>query len=174
MKKLNRLLLGFFTLMALFSSAQQSTDVALVETYLEANGSLGQYEFAYDQLLQMLSNQYPKSEANSQGWQYLQENKEKALADMKALLVPIYQNNFSQSDISEMTAFYQTETGKQLTEDRTKMTEVQKQELNSYYNTVVGRKIIEKQSHLSNLISTASENWSRDLYETAVSLLKSE
>ena len=93
---------------------------------------------------------------------------------MKSVLVPVYQRNFSQADIMKMTDFYQTEAGKQLIKDRTNMTEVQKQELNSYYNTEVGQKIIEKQSLLSEAISAASENWSRDLYETAVSLLKSE
>ncbi len=82
----------------------------------------------------MLNKQYPKSEANSQGWKYLQDNKEKAVADMKSVLVPVYQRNFSQADIMKMTDFYQTEAGKQLIKDRTNMTEVQKQELNSYYN----------------------------------------
>ncbi len=174
MKKSAHLFFGLFMLMTLFSSAQDKADKELVETYLEANGSLDQYKFAYDQLLIMLNKQYPKSEANAQGWNYLQDNKEKAMVDMKSLLAPIYQRNFSQADISEMIGFYQTETGKQLIKDRTKMTEVQKQELNSYYSTEVGQKVIEKQSPLSEAISAASENWSRDLYETAVSLLKSE
>lgn len=160
--------------MTFLLSSQDKTDGQLVETYLEANGSLDQYEFAYDQLLQMLNDQYPKTEANSQGWKYLIDNKEKAVSDMKSLLVPVYQSNFNQTDITKMTDFYQTETGKQLTKDRTKMTEAQKKELNSYYSTEVGQKIIEKQSLLSEAISAASENWSRDLYETAISLLKSE
>lgn len=174
MKKLKHIFYYLLMLITFFSSAQDNTDWELVETYLEANGSLGQYEFAYDQLLQMLAKQYPKSEANSQGWKYLQDNKEKAVAEMKSKLVPVYRHNFSQSDIVQMTDFYQTEAGKQLIKDRANMTEEQKQELNSYYNTEVGQKIIEKQSTLSEAISTASENWSRDLYETAVSLLKSE
>lgn len=174
MKKRFRIFFGLFFLFTGILYAQEKTHNELVENYLEANSSLDQYEFAYDQLLQMLNNQYPKSETNAQGWKYLNENKEKAMGDMKSMLVPIYQSNFSQTDIIEMTAFYQTEAGKQLVADRTKMTEEQKRELNSYYNTEVGQKIVEKQSLLSESISKASENWSRDLYETAVSLLKGE
>jgi len=174
MKKQSKIFFVVFFLSLGILFAQDKNQTELVETYLEANGSLGQYEFAYDQLLQMLDKQYPKSEANRQGWAYLLDNKEKAVADMKSLLVPVYQSNFSQADIEQMTDFYQTDTGKQLIKDRTNMSEVQKQELNSYYNTEVGQKIIEKQSILSEAISAASENWSRDLYETAVSLLKSE
>nr|WP_262896957.1 DUF2059 domain-containing protein [Aurantibacter crassamenti] len=93
---------------------------------------------------------------------------------MKSFLVPIYKSNFTDEDFAQMINFYETDTGKQLMQDRTKMSDSQKKELNSYYNTAVGQKIIEKQQSLSAEIATASENWSRDLYETAVSLLKSE
>lgn len=174
MKKRHSVILGLFFLLVGVSFAQDKTDSRSVENYLDTNGSLGQYEFAYDQLLVLLNKQYPKSEANANGWAYLQDNKEKAITNMKSLLVPIYQANFSQVDISRMTDFYQSEAGRQLVKDRTKMTEAQKQELNAYYNTEVGQKVIEKQSLLTDAISAASENWSRDLYETAVSLLKSD
>lgn len=174
MKKRLNLFFALFFLLVGFSFSQDKTNSALVETYLDTNGSMGQYEFAYDQLLQLLQGQYPKTEANAKGWTYLHDNKEKAVAQMKSLLVPIYQTNFSQADINRMTDFYQSEAGKQLVQDRTKMTEAQKQELNAYYHTEAGQKVIEKQTLLSEAISSASENWSRDLYETAVSLLKSE
>jgi hypothetical protein len=56
--------------------------------------------------------------------------------------------------------------------DRSKMTDEQKVELNSYYNSTLGKKVIDKQPILTQEIGLVSENWSRDLYETAVSLLK--
>jgi len=52
------------------------------------------------------------------------------------------------------------------------MTETQKQELNTFYNSEVGKVIIEKQMVLTQEIGKISEVWSRDLYETALSLLK--
>jgi len=174
MKKLKCIIFGSCLLMLGFAIAQEKPDEELVRHYLEANGSLHQYEFAYDQLLVMLNGQYAPNEANVDGWQYLKENKDEAITEMQSLLVPIYQSHFSTSDLTQMIAFYQTDTGRQMLKDRTQMSDTQKSKLNSYYNTEVGRKIIGKQDILSGAIGTASENWSRNLYETAVSLLKSE
>jgi len=165
----------FFTLCLVFSLNLQAQEVDYsleVASYLESNGSAQQYEFAYDQLLKMLISQYPKSEKTAAGWKYLEENKEKAVAEMQKGLVPIYQQNFERDEIKKMTAFYQSATGKQLTADRSKMTEEQKEELNTFYNSELGKKIIAKQPELAKAVSAVSENWSRDLYETAMSLLK--
>ena len=161
-----------FLMTSLTINAQDSDFPSEVSTYLESNGTLNQYGFAYDELLKMLKTQYPKSENTANGWKYLEDNREKAIAEMKTELVPIYQQNFEREEIRKMTSFYQSATGKQLTADRSKMTENQKEELNTFYNTALGKKIIEKQPLLASEVSAASERWSRDLYETAVSLLK--
>ena len=167
----------FFCLLILVSyswnsHAQEGVISNSVATYLESNGSMQQYEYAYDELLKMLGKQYPKSEATQKGWEYLESHKTAAVAEMKKELIPIYEQHFELSEIEKMTAFYQSETGKQLIGDRSQMTASQKEELNTFYNTDLGRKIIEKQPELSKAISGVSENWSRDLYETAVSLLR--
>lgn len=162
-----------FLLMLSFGlNAQESQLDTDVSAYLSSNGAMLQYDYAYDQLVQMLSKQFPKSESNGQGWQYLEKNKTKAVAEMKALLIPVYVKHFKHDDIKKMTAFYQSDTGKQLVKDRSKMTETQKEELNTFYNSEVGALIIEKQPVLTQEIGSISENWSRDLYETALSLLK--
>lgn len=162
----------FFILMTAFALKAQNANTEDVSAYLESNGSMAQYDYAYGELLKMLGNQFPKNDTNKEGWTYLENNKKKALADMKKLLVPIYQSNFSKDEVNKMLAFYESDAGKQLINDRSQMTETQKAELNSFYNTEVGQKIIEKQPVLTQEISKASENWSRDLYETALSLLK--
>jgi len=152
--------------------AQEENFSSEVDTYLESNGTLDQYEFAYDELLKMLEKQYPKSEFTASGWAYLESNKENAIKEMKMALIPIYQQNFERSEIQKMNTFYLSDTGRQLTSDRSKMTDEQKEELNTFYNSVLGKKIIEKQPTLTEAISSASESWSRDLYETAMSLFK--
>lgn len=152
--------------------AQESKLDKDVSTYLDSNGSMMQYDYAYKQLLQMMEKQYPKSEKNKEGWQYLEGNKKNAIAEMKEMLVPIYTTNFENKDIQKMIVFYQSESGKQLINDRSKMTDAQKQELNTFYNSEVGSIIIEKQTILTQEIGKISEEWSRDLYETALSLLK--
>lgn len=159
-------------LISLDVKAQETDYITEVAAYLDSNGTMKQYEFAYDELLKMLSNQYPTTVNTSDGWKYLKGNKKDAIEEMKKELIPIYQKNFDAVEIQQMTAFYQSDTGKQLINDRSIMTEVQKEKLNSFYNSEIGKKIIKKQQVLSEAISAVSEGWSRDLYETAVSLLK--
>jgi len=164
----------FFLSNSFWVSSQETDFSSEVETYLESNGTLKQYESAYDQLLVMLAKQYPKSESTANGWNYLENNKNKAIVDIKKGIALIYQKNFEQAEIKKMTAFYQSAAGKQLTTDRSQMTAAQKEELNAFYNSELGKKIIAKQDVLSKAVSEVSENWSRDLYETALSLLKEE
>ncbi|WP_077406669.1 DUF2059 domain-containing protein [Cellulophaga omnivescoria] len=152
--------------------AQTQKDKSLVATYLQANGSAAQYEYAYDQLLVMLTKNHPKTDNNADAYKYLNDNKSKAVSEILTDLEAVYTKHFTQDDIKEMLGFYRGEAAKQMLADRTKMTEEQKQELNAYYNSEVGKKIISKQQVLSKEIGAASEAWSRDLYETAMSLLK--
>ena len=167
-----KLFFSLFLVLSFFGNAQEKNSSAEVAMYLESNGSLNQYSFAYDELLKMLEKQYPKSESTVNGWSYLETNKEKAIADIRKELVDIYAQNFESSEIKRMTDFYLSPTGKQLTSDRSQMTAAQKEELNEFYNSELGKKIIGKQPVLTQSVSAASESWSRDLYETAVSLLK--
>ncbi len=153
-------------------SAQESDHSKDISDYLDNNGTMLQYEFAYGELLKMLGSQFPKDENNAQGWEYIEGNKSKALDEMKMLLIPIYQANFTHDEIREMIGFYKSEAGKLLIKDRSKMTESHKEELNAFYNSAVGQKIISKQEVLSEEISKVSESWSRYLYETSISLLK--
>ena len=154
------------------SFAQKGKEQSLIATYLKSNGSAAQYEYAYDQLLTMLKQKHPKTDANADGWKYLNENKAKAVADIMVDLGKVYEKHFTTEDINEMLGFYRGDAAKQMLKDRSQMTEEQKQELNAYYNSEVGKKIISKQQVLGKEIGTASEAWSRDLYETAMTLLK--
>ncbi|NJB72680.1 hypothetical protein GGR42_003171 [Saonia flava] len=170
MKKIKIILtISLLTLLGACAQDDYSENVA---QYLESNGTKEQYEYAYDELLKMLKTQYPKTEENKKGWDFLEENKEKSVSDMLTVLVPIYTSHFTKDEVKTMLNFYQSAAGKQLVLDRSKMTESQKSAFTTYNSTELGKKIAEKQGVLSTEISTASEGWSRDLYETAVSLLK--
>jgi len=142
-----------------------------ISEYLDYNGTLKQYEFAYDQLMTMMVGTYPKKEGNSQEWTFLEKNKGKAVVEMKTALITVYKMHFAKGDIKKMLAFYKSESGKLLVSDRSKMTEMHKEELSRFYNSAVGQKIIAKKDILTEEISKASELWSRDLYETFVSVL---
>jgi len=166
---------SIFCLFVLISSVgfSQNTDASSeINAYLESNNSLDQYRYAYDQLLLMLESRYPQKETNKEGWAYLRDHKEKSIQEMKASLVPVYEKHFELDEISQMTSFYKSSAGKQLVTDRSKMNEAQKEALNTFYNSVLGQKIIEKQGVLTQEIGKISEDWSHDLYQIAVSLLK--
>ncbi len=164
----------FFFLVPMVFNAQEAEFSTDISDYLDSNGTMSQYEYAYGELLKMLGSQFPKTENNVEGWKYMEENKNMAVNEMKSLLIPIYKENFTHGEIKEMTSFYKSEAGELLINDRSKMTDLHKEELNTFYNSVLGKKILEKQEILTQKISKVSESWSRDLYETALSLLNIE
>lgn len=163
-----------FLFIPMVFTAQESDYVKDIADYLDNNASMKQYEYAYDALLKMLGSSYPKNDRNAQEWEYLDNGKEKALDEIKKKLIPIYMANFTHDEIKHMSAFYASETGLQLINDRSKLTETQKEELNTFYNSTTGQKIITKQEVLVKEIGMASESWSRDLYVTSLSLLQYE
>ncbi|WP_430907008.1 DUF2059 domain-containing protein [Maribacter sp. 2-571] len=143
-----------------------------VMAYLDSNGTVSQYQNAYTEFLNLLENQFPETENNKKGWQFLRSEKSKAVHQIKELLVPIYQNEFTREDIRLMTAFYNSDAGIQWRTDRSQMTEKQKEDFNTFYKSDLGNKIKGKQAVLAKQVSAVSESWSRDLYETARALLK--
>jgi len=118
-----KLFLGLFLTISFHGYAQKIDFSTEVATYLQSNGTLNPYDFAYDELLKMSGKQYPKSEGNAKGLDFLVNNKQEAGLGVQKGLIPIYQQNFEHSEIKEMTAFYQSSTGKQLTTDPSQMTE---------------------------------------------------
>ena len=133
---------------------------------------MAQYKNAYSELLNLMEKQFPKSGTNQKGWLYLEQNETKAITVIKELLIPVYIKHFDAIDIDEMYTFYTSDAGKQLVKDRTKLSKVQQTEVNHFFASRIGSKIKEKQDLLSKEISNVSEYWSKDLYQTAVLLLK--
>lgn len=171
MKLLQKISLCFL-LISINSCGQEATFSEDVLSYLNNNGTSKQYEYAYDELLKMLENQFPKTEKNAKGWEYMNANKDKYVSEIVTLLAPVYQKNFTHDEIKSMNDFYQSKAGKQLVAESTKMTSEQKTALNEFYSSTIGKKIKEKQPILTKEIGVVSEGWSRDLYETALTLLK--
>lgn len=168
----NTLLMLLLLLLGTKISAQDSNLINKARNYLELNGTLKQYDAAYDQLLALMAKQFPKSDKNSNGWVYLEKNKTKALVEIQDLLVPVYLDHFSEAELGAMSAFYQSDAGKQLVLDQTKLNEDQQKAVMYFFNSDVGEAIKTKQSGLTAEISAVSELWSKDLYQTAVLLLK--
>ena len=153
-------------------NAQEFSELKDVWGYLEVNGTMKQYSDAYDELLNLMERQFPKSDRNGNGWLYLERNKTKALNEMKDLLAPIYLQHFSIEEIAQMKAFYESDSGKQLVTDKSGLSTGQKEQVDAFFGSVLGEKLKQKQSALTLEIEAASEYWSKDLYQTAALLLK--
>ncbi|NKI33167.1 DUF2059 domain-containing protein [Croceivirga thetidis] len=170
--KLVKLIPVFLLLAGIHLQAQSPELVDLVNSYLDANGSTKQYSDAYDELLNLMERQFPKSDKNSNGWLYLERNKTKAIFEIKDMLTAVYLDNFSEKELRGMSNFYASETGKQLVTDKDKLSESQKAEIKDFYDSDVGLSLTSKQMALTEEIQAVSELWSRDLYQTASLLLK--
>lgn len=154
--------------------SQEYESVKLVNNYLEHNGTMKQYSDAYDNLLNLMEQQYPKSDRNSDGWIYLEKNKTKALFEIRDMLTAVYLQNFTEDDLRQMNAFYISEAGKQLVADRTALTDEHKAALETFQQSAVGQKLVEKQASLTEETQAVSEIWSKDLYQTASLLLQND
>lgn len=85
----------FFFFVPMVFNAQEAKFSTDISDYLDSNGAMSQYEYAYGELLKMLGSQFPKTENNAEGWKYMEENKNMAVNEMKSLLIPIYKENFT-------------------------------------------------------------------------------
>lgn len=174
MKKLKPIIFLLVLLSVPFLNAQNQATVEQVTTYLNSNGTMKQYQDAYRELLKLMERQFPKSDKNGNGWLYLEKNEKKALMEIRDLLVPVYITHFSGDDLNKMQDFYSTAAGKQWATDKTGLSAVQGKEVDAFYNSAIGLKIREQQATMTSEIEAVSEYWSKDLYQTAVLLLKEE
>lgn len=167
-------LILFVLVFTISSCTTERTPTENAAFYLEQNGTMQQYEFAHDELLKLLRQKFPETDANKEKWDQLRANKKQALKAIKNALVPLYVKHFTKEDIDEMIVFYSSDAAKQMLADRSGMTPEQKNELSAFYTTEVGKKIMEKQQVLGTDVATASESWSRELYQNALMLLQNE
>ncbi|EAP86232.1 DUF2059 domain-containing protein [Croceibacter atlanticus] len=136
-----------------------------IVSYLEVNGTETQYAQAVEQLFVMLSKQYAGNNISNDVWRQLETKyKTKALKSIKLLLVTPYRTTFSHDNIKRMLAFYNTEAGKQMMIDPTKLTKAQKSVAGDFYASDAGAKLLENKTSLEQRVAEVSEIWSRDLY----------
>lgn len=156
------------------ASAQETSYADDAMKYLELNGTTKQYDEAVDQLFVMLKQQYSAANIPSTIWTDFEAQKPKELHKIKSLLVSAYRSSFSQEELKEMIAFYDTPAGRQLVADPTAMTDAQKDAFTLFGQTPTGQRIEQQQETLSRMVSEVSELWSRDLYKDITAQLKSK
>ncbi len=140
--------------------------------YLSINGTVQQYEKAYDEMFLVLRQQYQNVSVPEEVWTDLQSSKEKQVNYLIALLASTYRSHFTKEDIKTMLAFYESEAGKQLVEDYTKLTPEQNAAFSAFNTSEAGKKLEMVRPELAKDISETSEYWSRDLFKNTMQALK--
>jgi len=165
------------TLVLLVSSvvsyAQKSYQQDAIK-YFEINGTEQQYSIAIDQMFDLLKSQYSSQDIPESLWKELEDGKANSLTMIKSLLVSAYRSNFTHEDIKTLIKFYESDAGKQMVSDRTKLTDNQKIELDNFLKTEVGKKVQHQGKELTTMVSEVSEQWSRDMYMKIVKKLASK
>ncbi|EDM43343.1 hypothetical protein SCB49_01272 [unidentified eubacterium SCB49] len=136
--------------------------------YLTINGTQAQYESAYDQMFDVLEQQFKDAKVPTEVWSELKSKKTMAINQVVSMLASAYRDNFDKADINTLIDFYSSGTGQQIVQDPTKLTKEQNKELANFHESVTGQKMFEVRSKLEKDIAQISEYWSRDLYKGTV------
>lgn len=131
-----------FALSLLTATVSFSQDKAIYRESFKkmmiANGSEQTFKVAIDQMISSYKAQRP--DIKQELWDGLGESFHKiGIEELLDLLLPVYQKNLSLEDIDNMTAFYQTPTGKRFAEKTPAITQESMQA-----GQVWGRKIGEE------------------------------
>ncbi|MFC4633083.1 DUF2059 domain-containing protein [Dokdonia ponticola] len=168
---MKKLLLALFFLSSLQFTAQESTYHQDVLRYLTMNGTANQYSAAIDQLFELLGRQYTSQNVPDTVWVELKKETTPELNKILNMLVSAYRGTYSQEDIQQMIAFYETPTGKQLLADKTALDYEQQKTASAFYNSPTGQKILTSEQQIARSVGEISEIWSRDLYRSIIDKL---
>jgi len=169
--KIKSLLLTVFSLFCFSMIGQELSRQESIIKYLTINGTHAQYESAYDQMFDVLEQQFKGANVPAEVWTEVKSNKPMAINQVVSMLASAYRDSFNKNDINNLIDFYSTGTGQQVLQDPTKLTKEQNQELANFHGSVTGTKMFEVRPKLEKDIAQISEYWSRDLYKSTMDAL---
>ena len=167
-----RLIFILFLSTTVSVSAQEDSFQKQLEHYLTINGTHNQYSGAFDQMFDVIKQNYGADQVPEKVWKELQTGKDKAVNDVIMMLTSVYRKHYTPEDIEQLLTFFQTDTGKQLAVGPDTLNEAQRKALGEFYETPVGMKVSQTQEAIGKDIMQVSEYWSRDLYLATLTSLK--
>ena len=172
--KIKSLLLTVFSLFCFSMMAQELTRQESIVKYLTINGTHAQYNSAYDQMFDVLEQQYKGANVPAEVWTEVKSQKPMVVNQVVSMLASAYRESFNKGDINNLIDFYSSGTGQQVLQDPTKLTTEQNQELANFHGSVTGQKMFDERPKLEKNIAQISEYWSRDLYKGTVDALSAK
>ncbi len=107
-------------LAALVCNAQQTDSEKDIMKLLEVNGSAATYDLAFEQIVAQYKMMKPN--VPQVFWESAKRDVfDKEIVELNKKLVPIFQKCYTQEEIKQLIAFYQSPLGKKLTEGTTKV-----------------------------------------------------
>jgi hypothetical protein len=137
-------MLKFSILIALFFSsltlpAQDSTKIKHIQQLMEVTGSARLGMQVLTNITTTYKNIYP--DASSDFWdELMKETNPQVLVD---LVIPVYDRNFSDDDIVQLTAFYQTPIGKKVVEKMPAIVQ-ESMQIGSAWGKQISEKVMQK------------------------------
>jgi hypothetical protein len=167
--KIRLLFLTFFCSICFSLSAQVDAFQENIIAYLNINGTENQYGDAYDEMFNVLKQQF--LDVPDKEWNELKVGKNESVQDVIKFLAFAYRKHFTENDIVEMTNFYKTEPAQKLVAGSNDLTNEENDKITEFFQSDVGKKIASKREELSADITEISSTWSRELFAEKMSTL---
>lgn len=166
--KIRSLFLTLFCGICFSVSAQVDTFQQCIIEYLNNNGTDAQYGQTYDEIFDVLKNQF---EVPEKVWSELKEDKAESIQDAIAFLSFAYRKHFTEVEVTDMATFYKTEAAQKMISKDSNLSEDDTEQINAFFNSDLGKKIDAKREALSVDTDEISRQWSRDLFAEKMGVL---
>lgn len=164
--------LTVFSLVCFTGVAQIDAFQQDIIDYLNINGTQKQYAEAYDDMFQVLRQNFETSNIPETVWTDLKSGKGKSMDEITEFLSFAYRKHFTQAEIKTMTDFYKTEAAQKMLNQTTgALSEAENGEITAYFDSEIAKKVESKLPELSVDISEISNHWSRDLFKEKMEAL---
>jgi hypothetical protein len=167
--KIGLIFLTLFCSICFPLSAQVDDFQENIIEYLNSNGTEHQYGDSYDELFDVLKEQF--LDVPDEEWSELKIGKNESVQDIIKFLAFAYRKHFTESDINTMTNFYKTETAKKLVAGTNDLTKEENDKILEFFQSDVGKKMESKRVALSVDTAEISSTWSRELFAEKMSAL---
>lgn len=162
--KIRTLFLTLFCAISISVSGQVDSFQENIIDYLNNNGTKAQYSDAYDQMFDVLKNQFSTADVPASVWAELKNNKAESIAEIVNFLTFAYRKHFTEAEIKKMATFYKSEAAQRMVSRSPETTQEDNDKVTAFFDSELGRKIEGKRAELSVDISEISGHWSRELF----------
>ncbi|MFT5907430.1 MAG: hypothetical protein ACI836_000575 [Saprospiraceae bacterium] len=136
--KINSLLLTVFALFCFSVMAQELSSQESIVKYLTIKGTHSNYNSAYDQMFDVLEQQFKSGNVPAKVWTAVKSKKPMAINQGVRMLASAYRDSFDKQDINNLIDFYSSGTGQQVLQDPTKLTKEQNEALAIFHGSMNG------------------------------------